>query len=283
MKEGRVQAKGDTEGRALMGWGLLDRRVLLMTEDKDTEMLRSLLAQWPDLNRQVAIWPFHGSSKLPTPEVVTGLVKLMGANLKIVLHPDRDFLMPCEIAELAEPYSKAGHRLWFTQCSDIEAYWADTDVIAAHFSIPKDDAQSLLDEAVAAACAEGKALEERRRKRSETMKKIKAVEKGELQQFGDLEVEAEACKQGLQHKVLGKNLTAAICVCRAGQELRGCQQLWKCCPRRIAPDRNRSRKDPPKAHSLAYQTSARDVECMPARGLGGVCTGLATIALVSRP
>ena len=118
--------------------------------------------------------------------------------------------MPCEIDELAEPYGNARHRLWFTQRPDIEAYWADTDVIAAHFSIPKDDAQSLLDEAVAAACAEGKALEERRRKRSETMKKIKAVEKGELQQFGDLEVEAEACKQGQQHKVLGKTLTAAI-------------------------------------------------------------------------
>ena len=210
MKEGRVQAKGDTEGRALMGWGLLDRRVLLMTEDKDTEMLRSLLAQWPDLNRQVAIWPFHGSSKLPTPEVVTGLVKLMGANLKIVLHRDRDFLMPCEIDELAKPYSNAGHRLWFTQCSDIEAYWAERDVIAAHFSIPKDDAQLLLDEAVADACAEGKAQEERRRKRRDIMNKISAVEKGKLQQFGDGEVEAEARKQGRQHKVLGKTLTAAV-------------------------------------------------------------------------
>src|SRR3954469_19709751 len=102
MKDGKVQEKGDTEGRRLMGWGLLDRRVLLMTEDEDAGMLQALLAQWPDLDRLVAVWPFHGCSKLPSPEVVTGLNNLTGGSLKVVLHRDRDFLMPAETAAISE-------------------------------------------------------------------------------------------------------------------------------------------------------------------------------------
>lgn len=210
MKQGKVQEKGDTEGRRLMGWGLLDRRVLLMTEDKEAGMLQALLAQWPDLDRQVAVWPFHGSSKLPSAEVVTGLINLTGGSLKVVLHRDRDFLMPAEITAVSQPYENARHKLWFTQCSDMEAYWAEPKVISAHFSISIEDAQILLDEAVNTECAEEKALMTRRKKRIDAMNKIKDSGKGELPHFGDAEVEAEVCKHGAQHKVLGKDLVSAI-------------------------------------------------------------------------
>ena len=65
-------------------------------------------------------------------------------------------------------------------------------------------------QAMAAACIENKALMTLRTKRKEAMDKIKAVGKGELPQFGDAEVEKEACQHGGQHKVLGTDLMSAI-------------------------------------------------------------------------
>lgn len=208
MKGGKVQEKGDTEGRALMGWGLLDRRIILMTEDEEAGMLQALLSQWPELDRQVAVWPVHGSSKLPAPEVVTGLMNLTGGSLKAVLHRDRDFLMPIEIETLSKPYATARHTLWFTQNSDIESYWTNIDVISAHFNIPEPDARAILDGAVAECCVGDKATMKRRKKRNDGILKINSS--GTLPQYSDTDVETEVSQHGSQYLVLGKDLMAAI-------------------------------------------------------------------------
>jgi ABC-type cobalamin/Fe3+-siderophores transport system ATPase subunit len=210
MKDGKVQPNGDTEARKLMGWGLLDRRILLMTEDTGTEMLRMLMSQWPDLERMTAIWPFHGSSKLPPPETIEGLSGLFGGSLRIVIHRDRDFMMKQEVDTLAKPYREKGFEMWFTQFSDIESYWTNTNMIASHFSQSPEDAETLLNDAVAAACADGAAIKTRRRKRGDTIKQIGAITRGEIPQFGDEEIKAEYKQHGLQYTVLGKDLAAAI-------------------------------------------------------------------------
>lgn len=210
MKEGEVQDKGDTQGRSLMGWGLLDRRVLLMTEDKGAGMIQALVSQWPDLDRKVAVWPFHGSSKLPSPEVVSELVTLTGGSVKVLLHKDRDFLMEPEIVASSQPYADAEHTLWFTASSDVESYWCDVRVVAEHFCISEDDARDMIDEAVRVSCAEDADLICRRKKRIDAMNKIKAAGKGELPLFGDAEVLEVAQRRGKQHRVLGKNLVGAI-------------------------------------------------------------------------
>lgn len=210
MKDGKVQPDGDTEARSLMGWGLLDRRVLLMTEDSDTGMLRALLAQWPDLERVTAIWPFHGSGKLPPAETIKGLHHLLGDALNIVIHRDRDFMMPAEVTAISQPYKDKGFQLWLTQCSDIEAYWASEAVIAAHFGIDEQAAKALLDAAFAAACEDDAALHKRRTKRNEAVQKIDAAKKGKLKQYSDQEVETEAKTHGEQHVVLGKDIVNAI-------------------------------------------------------------------------
>jgi len=210
MKEGKVQPNGDTDGRHLMGWGLLDRRILLMTEDTGTEMLRTLLAQWPDLERVTAIWPFHGTGKLPPPETIKGLHSLLGDSLKIVIHRDRDFLMPVETSAIAQPYVDQGFQIWFTQCSDIEAYWANEAMISSHFGIGAAEAKAILERAVELAFKDDAALMKRRTKRNDAMNKIDAAKKGKLPHFGDAAVEAEAQIQGIQHSILGKDLLSSI-------------------------------------------------------------------------
>jgi ABC-type cobalamin/Fe3+-siderophores transport system ATPase subunit len=218
MRGGEVQKDGDTTGRSLMGWGLLDRRLVLITEDKEIGMLQALLNQWPELNRLVAIWPVQGSAKLPASDVVTELLALTGGSLRAMLHRDRDFLMPLEVAQVSTPFSDAGHLLWFTASSDVESYWAEWQVISAHFGIDQIDAEALLADAFSAYMKNG-AVAKRRKKRNDAAQKINS--QGNLPNYGDSEVEAEARKPGYQHAVLGKELVAAIRQAAQNKKLAG--------------------------------------------------------------
>jgi len=210
MKNGTVQPNQNEAARNLMGWGLLDKQILLMTEDTGTTMLRSILAQWPDLERKVAIWPFHGTGKLPTPETIGGLGVLFGETVKIAIHRDRNFLMAPEVEAISAPYTEQGFHFWTTKCSDMEAYWCETAVIKAHFEV--DDAMALLvlSEATTAACEKDQALMKRRTKRNDVMNKIPEARKGQIPHFGDDDVELEASAHGQHHNVLGKDLAKSI-------------------------------------------------------------------------
>lgn len=208
MKDGEVQPDGDSGGRQLMGWGLLDRKIVLLTEDTNTGMLRSILSQWPDIERATAIWPFHGTGKLPNAETIQGLKALLGEDVRLVIHRDRDFLMPAELASISRPYESRGHRLWATRYSDVEAYWATPSVIASHFGISQSDASSILMSALAVATKDNDALKKRRMKRRDALTKIK--NDGSLEQYGDDQVQVEAEADGAQFGVLGKTMVARI-------------------------------------------------------------------------
>ncbi|WP_313591810.1 ATP-dependent nuclease [Agrobacterium cavarae] len=219
MKDGKVQANGNTEGRQMMGWGLLDRKILMLTEDKDSGMIRSLLAQWPHLDRAVAVWPLRGSGKLPDPEVIRDFVDLTAGSMKVIIHRDRDFLMPQEISVLSEPYERHGHSFWVTKHSDMEAYWTNPRAIAGHFGILEEEANEVLMEALAHASEDNAALETRRRKRNDAANKFN--KKGNLPQFGDNDVEAQATIHGAQYAVLGKDLRGAIRAAAQKKKLSG--------------------------------------------------------------
>lgn len=208
MKSGNVHPTGNKEGRQLMGWGLLDRKIVLMTEDSLTEMLRSIIAQWPDLERVVAIWPFHGSGKLPLAETISGLRTLLGDDVHFVIHRDRDFMMPVEVATLTKPYVDEGHLLWVTKYSDIEAYWASKDSVAAHFNVSTDEAQTILDETVTQSNKSDAAIIKRRNKRTEALRTVNGS--GALPQFGDAAVLSECGVDGAQFAVLGKTMIAGV-------------------------------------------------------------------------
>lgn len=213
MKDGVVQPDGDTSGRQLMGWGLLDKRILLLTEDTKINMLRSLLSQWPDLERIVALWPLHGSGKLLDPKGCTSLQILFGGGMKILLHRDRDFMMPDEVAAFSKPYEDADIGVWLTKYSDIEAYWGSNAVISAHFGVDAIAAQALIDAAITAAQNQNADGECRNSKRHSirNQQPLKSMsEKGQLATFNDAQVVAEYSRDGYQHVVLGKTLCAKI-------------------------------------------------------------------------
>lgn len=210
MKDGEVQPDGNTSGRQLMGWGLLDKRVLLLTEDTKINMLRSLLSQWPDLERIVALWPLHGSGKLLDPKGCVSLQTLFGEGMKTAIHRDRDFMMPDEAAAFSKPYSDAGVGVWLTKYSDVEAYWANTEAVAAHFEVDLQAAQQLIDAAVTSAQQGNADVTARNTKRNYIRNKIAECKNGAIGAFNDAQVVQEYSQDGQQHIVLGKTLCTKI-------------------------------------------------------------------------
>lgn len=207
MKDGAVQAEGDTHGRALMGWGLLDKRVIVMTEDEDTEMIRALIGQWPHIDRAVAVWPLNGSAKIPDAKAIEAFEALVGGNIKVLVHRDRDFLMPDEIEAVSSQYTKLGISHWTTLNSDIESYWLEPHVLERHFGISAESASNLLEAAVQY-CKANDSDAKVRKKRNDALMKLNRD--GRLPQYGDNDVFPEAAKNGYQFEVLGKALMKAI-------------------------------------------------------------------------
>ena len=210
MKDGEVQPAGDTSGRQLMGWGLLDKRVILLTEDSKINLLRSLLSQWPDLERNVALWPLHGSGKLLDAQGCASLKKLFGDDMNIAIHRDRDFMMPDEAQAFSKPYSKYDIGVWLTKYSDVEAYWANAKTIAAHFEIDVHTAEQLINAAAELEREENEDAETRNRKRNDIRSKLKECINGQIGAFNDEQVVDEYSKDSQHHVVLGKKLCKMI-------------------------------------------------------------------------
>lgn len=208
MKGGSVQPKGNEEGRQLMGWGLLDRRIVLLTEDSETEMLQNIIGQWPELERLISIWPYNGTGNTLLPETINGLKNILSNDVRFIVHRDRDFMMPEEVAAISKPYSDEGHSLWVTRYSDVEAYWGNPDVIASHFGVTFEEAEIILKESIDEAHLNDAATIKMRNKRRDAL--IKINQKGLLPQFGDADILAEYSVDGDQYAILGKSLRAKV-------------------------------------------------------------------------
>lgn len=130
MKEGRVEDNPE-RARAQMGWGLLDKTVLLLSEDKDTDLLRKIISQWPEIDRKVAVWPLNGIRTLPSAESLNGMNAIFGDTLKIAMHRDGDFMTGKERVSWSRPYTDKRIAVWITKGSDIEAYFASAEVLTA--------------------------------------------------------------------------------------------------------------------------------------------------------
>ena len=232
MREGSVVSSNTESIRRDMGWGLLDKTILLATEDDKVGMLNKILSQWPDLYRKTAIWPTRGSSSLPPAESMSGLRQLFGDTLKIALHRDSDFMLEEDRELYAKPYADKGIEIWFTRGSDIEAYWVNHVVIAAEFGISEFQALKLIYKA----CDRLDAKEDGRRfikKRGEVIKQIPAYAKGEADHVGSAEARTRLKAEGRQFIYVGKELLKAIRGVASEQNLKGGHALGKSIPENV--------------------------------------------------
>ncbi len=129
MKDGEVQENAPQAGLQ-MGWGILDKKLVLLTEDGDTDMLRLLLSQWPDLERQVAIWSLYGTGNLPNGTALTSLSTMLG-DVPMLLHRDGDMMLDIEKDLWRDKKGLSPRQTWITEGADIESYFVSADYISA--------------------------------------------------------------------------------------------------------------------------------------------------------
>jgi ABC-type cobalamin/Fe3+-siderophores transport system ATPase subunit len=132
--------------REKMGWGLLDKSILIITEDQNTPLLQGIVDQWPEHSKRTAIWPVFGSENLPTADGAKSLKAMLGIS-KLVVHRDGDFMIAAEKTKLRSKFDGSGCDLWITAPSDIEGYMCDREHLMACLTITEDQAEEFLAEA----------------------------------------------------------------------------------------------------------------------------------------
>lgn len=139
-------AQNETVIREQMGWGLLDKSTLIITEDENTPTLQAILDQWPALSRKTAIWPVYGVENLPSADGAKALKSMLGVR-KLVVHRDGDFMISTEKNILKQKFNGSGCDLWITEVSDIEGYFCTREQVIETLSLSEDEAEQLLSDA----------------------------------------------------------------------------------------------------------------------------------------
>lgn len=142
-----IASSNDDLIRNALGWGALDRPILLCTEDGRVGLLKSLIAQDPDLNDKVSIFSFDGVSKLGTAKLLSRLRTQLGNQHRIIVHRDRDCMLDDELAKWKDDYKNNGIDTWVTNGTDIEMYFCGADHLAKKLGISLEEAEALKDEA----------------------------------------------------------------------------------------------------------------------------------------
>jgi AAA domain, putative AbiEii toxin, Type IV TA system len=129
IENGSVRDDGQ-EVRSRMGWGALDKDIVLFSEDDDTSYLQSILDQWPHLAHRTVIWPCFGVSSIPDGDRLAKLRDRHG--VKVMVHRDRDFMSDADTAAWATQrgYTQNDVPVWFSPGSDIESCFQTADHVA---------------------------------------------------------------------------------------------------------------------------------------------------------
>lgn len=141
-------AVNDDTIRDALGWGALDKKIILCTEDNNVKLLNEILSQDESLLNLVAVVPFDGISKMGSAPILSRMRSALGGHHKFVVHRDRDCAVKDELDGWREDYAKHGIDNWITAGSDLEMYFCDPDYLAATIGISPSDAQSMIDSAL---------------------------------------------------------------------------------------------------------------------------------------
>lgn len=150
LNDGKIQLNSNREAVELaLGWGAFGKKILFISEDSKSDLLKSILRQWPGLERAIAYLPGQGYKSIPTPSQAQELSISLGGNFKLMIHRDRDSLTDNEVAKLKKDYADVNVELWFPVESDIEAYFCQENFLEFFLSCTKADAKTYIDDAYA--------------------------------------------------------------------------------------------------------------------------------------
>ncbi|WP_343501602.1 MULTISPECIES: AAA family ATPase [Roseobacteraceae] len=140
------------EGHAVrerMGWGALDKDIVIFSEDDNTDHLQSIIDQWPHLAHRTVIWPCFGVSSIPDGDRLSKLRDRHG--IKVMVHRDRDFMTDMDIDawKNIRRYTVNDIPVWLSVGSDIESCFHSANHIADAMGIHQAVAEKSLEYALA--------------------------------------------------------------------------------------------------------------------------------------
>lgn len=164
LRDGEAVSEDDEVIMALLGWGGLDKKVLFFVEDEDARPIISILRQWPNLYRQVAICRCFGIDNLPKNSLLKGLIGDNNFGMKALIHRDRDFMTEDDSALWVARYDTKDVDVWVTDFVDAEAYFCQPEYLASVFSVEEEQARKWIEGAVKSSVAGAKStfIEKRR-------------------------------------------------------------------------------------------------------------------------
>lgn len=140
LQEGNVESQNRQLVEIALGWGAFGKRIILVSEDSHTALLRKLVSQWPEIDRAVAFYPGNGFKSLPTAHQANELAATLGGKFKILVHRDRDSMTDDETQRLSAQYEAEGVNSWFPQESDVESYFCTTNFLEIFLSCSQQQA-----------------------------------------------------------------------------------------------------------------------------------------------
>jgi len=148
INNGQIKAEDEDRVRLRMGWGALDKELLLISEDEKLSLIRGIIDQWPELNRKILVWPAFGSGGLASGDSVSKLRSALG--IPIVIHRDRDFMSDNDINgwKNKKGYDEFNIPVWVTPGSDIESSFTNKSHISRVFDLTEDVTLDVIQDAI---------------------------------------------------------------------------------------------------------------------------------------
>lgn len=146
LKDGGIQSENRAQAELILGWGAFGKRVIICSEDQNTDLLKKIVSQWPELEKFVAFLPGEGYRNLLKPNQARDLKNTLGNNYEIIVHRDRDALTDCEVQRITETYLQESIHVWFPNESDIESYFCSSDFLQNFLGLSQADADSKITE-----------------------------------------------------------------------------------------------------------------------------------------
>lgn len=144
INEGVTVSENRNQVELALGWGAFGKKIIIITEDANTELLRKIIAQWAELDKFITFYPGTGYKELPKPEQAEQIKDALGDKYKIFIHRDRDSLTDNEVVTIQQKYRDKDIYLWFPAFSDIEAYFCKEDFLQDFIRCSEVEAQNYI-------------------------------------------------------------------------------------------------------------------------------------------
>ncbi|GAB5507498.1 MAG: hypothetical protein Rhirs2KO_26610 [Rhizobiaceae bacterium] len=149
LENGRLAATSrDRNIRDALQWGALDKKVIVCAEDRDISKLHGILSQDHDLERDVAIIPFSGVSKMGSGHALAAFRQSLGNKHKFIVYRDRDCQTNEELERWFKEYSDLGYGSLISSGVEIENEYIDPANISYVIDVDYDTASEIVSDAI---------------------------------------------------------------------------------------------------------------------------------------